>query len=268
MVLPQAFQISVPLFSFAFFDHDFGSLAQVFTRFLVGLWLDLGDQSFRLILPDGNCSIRGMGLNGRGDGIVVNAVPPVSFLMKLVVPIQHTFGLLFQNRYFDKFAYHWKPVFVSRFRYTQAGTRKGPILLFPGRLTIFQVMKQGLAHLSPCLDLASGFFAVFKRLRGGAAYKFFGLYGRHRGPVLLSLSNFSKLIAQSGGSSRPFIFYSVNSLPNPSFGLLEASRRNQVIDQPFIIARLLGLSLTQGYDLVLAAGPFQGMDGPIIRIPE
>ena len=87
MVIPQVLYIPVPLLLFFFFGHDFGGLAQIFARLLVGLWLDLGDQLLCHVLPDGYRSIRGMGLNGCGDLFVVNAVPPVSFLWKPVVPI-------------------------------------------------------------------------------------------------------------------------------------------------------------------------------------
>jgi hypothetical protein len=54
-----------------------------------------------------------------------------------------------------------------------------------------------------------------------------------------------------------------NPLPNPAVGIFISMRRNQPFDQSVVACRLGCFSLAKRNDLVLAAGLFQGMDGPV-----
>jgi hypothetical protein len=63
MVFSQSFQVSIPLRLFFHLCHDLSGFSQVLGRLLVGAGLDLSDQPFGFVFPDGHRPIRRVGLN-------------------------------------------------------------------------------------------------------------------------------------------------------------------------------------------------------------
>ena len=136
---PQASQVLIPLRLFILFGHDLSRFTKEFYRFLVGTGLDLGDQSFRLVFPDGHRPIRRMGLNRGGDGVFINPEPSKMAFGTLIVPFQHLVGLFLKNSDVNQIADQGKSNPLIRIRPGQAGFRQGPAFLCPGQLTFFQV---------------------------------------------------------------------------------------------------------------------------------
>ena len=137
----------IPLRLFILLGHYLSCFTKVFCRFLVGAGLDLGDQSFRLVLPDGHRPIRRMGLNGVGDGVFIYPEPPEMAFGTPIVPFQHLVGLFLQNSDVNQIADQGKSITLIRLRPVQAGFRQGPALLLPGQFTFFQVEQKKFAYL-------------------------------------------------------------------------------------------------------------------------